>query len=568
MKKKTLCYYCRLPVPHVLKYLHYPRKFKSATMVPINGKPILGWIVDELLQQGFHNFLILIPDNDKHIKEYINNRNLPNDVIFDFCPAEEANKPKGLGHSILRGLRELKKLETNHILIVLGHTIFFDKLIFTEDWVMYSEVEEEMSRWCYVEMDHDKYITRFVDKPSYRSLPDQALVGLYYFQDKELLLRSLEKTIEVENKKIKDAYQLSPALNAYKEQRRIKGVASSTFLDCGSIFGLHRSRRKLIATRSHNSITVDEHVGVLSKKSKKSVDLHQEYSWYISLPRTLKGWAPRVIDYDLLEPDGMANLTLEYYGYHSLEEAWVYQDLQIDIWKSILNHLFIILEKFQKYKAEFSADNFSAIYCDKTILRLKQLKNHDKHIDWHKLLTYGSLSINSRAKPGWPSIRDAVFQRAEALYDKNHITIIHGDFHFANILYDLDSRLVKLIDPRGSFGTSSIFGDCKYDLAKLRHSVWGGYNYIVNDLFKIQHEQNKIDFQIPSSNNQRMIAKWFDEKISNSDFDTESIKLIEGLLFLSMLPLHQDHPTRQLAMFAVAIDRLNEVINPDERVKY
>jgi hypothetical protein len=38
--------------------------------------------------------------------------------------------------------------------------------------------------------------------------------------------------------------------------------------------------------------------------------------------------------------------------------------------------------------------------------------------------------------------------------------------------------------------------------------------------------------------------------------------LIEGLLFLSMLPLHRDHPDRQLAMFTRAMMILNETFNP------
>jgi hypothetical protein len=35
--------------------------------------------------------------------------------------------------------------------------------------------------------------------------------------------------------------------------------------------------------------------------------------------------------------------------------------------------------------------------------------------------------------------------------------------------------------------------------------------------------------------------------------------MIEGLLFISMLPLHSDNFERQLALFCIGIERLNEI---------
>ncbi len=554
------------PRPQVLAL---SSQIKSAAMVPINGKPILGWILDKLVRGNFENQLILTPKNDKHIKNYVSNRHLPCDV--NFCEVEQQDNPKGLGHSLLKGLRDQKSLNTEDILIVLGHTILNhesesqerDELKFDEDWVMYGVVQEEVSRWCYVETDKDSYVKNLDDKPLTRTLPDNALIGLYYFQDKDLLEQCLERTIEIENRRIGGAYQLSPALKEYNKARKIRAIRAESWLDCGSINGLNQSRKKLIATRSHNDIKVDTELGVLKKQSKRSVELHQEYSWYISIPKKLQGLAPRVIDYIPRKGEQKeSSLELEYYGYHSLEEAWVYQDLQMEVWKSILNHLFVITERFREYRADLSPDSFSALYHKKTEERIEQLTRSKQQRDWEKLITYRTLYINSRKVDGWLSLKDSVFQRATALFEEEHCTIIHGDLHLANVLYDLDSRLVKLIDPRGSFGSAGIFGDCKYDLAKLRHSIRGGYNYIVNDLFEADDNGNRIDLYIPRSENQNAIANWFDDLISK-DFDLDSIKLIEGLLFLSMLPLHADNEKRQLAMFAVGIDRLNEVINPD-----
>ncbi len=177
------------------------------------------------------------------------------------------------------------------------------------------------------------------------------------------------------------------------------------------------------------------------------------------------------------------------------------------------------------------------------------------------LMEEKTLIIDDIELQGFPEMEKEIEKRIERLFCEGHSTIIHGDFHFGNILYDINARLVKLIDPRGNFGRSGIFGDCKYDFAKLRHSINGGYNYIVNDLFHVDLlEGNRIEFTLPQNPNKETLLEFLDGKISEEGFDLEDIKLIEGLLFLSMTPLHSGHPYRQLAMFARSIQLLNKVV--------
>jgi len=63
---------------------------------------------------------------------------------------------------------------------------------------------------------------------------------------------------------------------------------------------------------------------------------------------------------------------------------------------------------------------------------------------------------------------------------------MHGDLCFCNILYDINSQAIKLLDPKGSFGKIGIYGDIKYDIAKLKHYVHGKYDFIINDLFHLK----------------------------------------------------------------------------------
>jgi hypothetical protein len=60
--------------------------------------------------------------------------------------------------------------------------------------------------------------------------------------------------------------------------------------------------------------------------------------------------------------------------------------------------------------------------------------------------------------------------------------------------------------------------------------------------------------------NHQEVYKYLDELIQNQ-WNLNEIKLIEGLLFISMLPLHKDHFERQLAFYSIGIQRLNEVLD-------
>jgi hypothetical protein len=51
------------------------------------------------------------------------------------------------------------------------------------------------------------------------------------------------------------------------------------------------------------------------------------------------------------------------------------------------------------------------------------------------------------------------------------------------------------------------------------------------------------------------------DNLIKNKWDLNEIKLIEGLLFISMLPLHRDHFERQLAFYSIGIQRLNEVLD-------
>lgn len=142
-----------------------------------------------------------------------------------------------------------------------------------------------------------------------------------------------------------------------------------------------------------------------------------------------------------------------------------------------------------------------------------------------------------------------------------HGCIIHGDFCFSNILFDVNNQIVRLIDPRGSFGAKGIFGDPRYDIAKLRHSLSGCYDYMTADLFELRQTGDSFQACFFMDEAQTSIRQPFDNLVLQNGFLLDEIKFIEGLLFLSMPPLHYGHPERQKIMYLTGLTLLNEVFD-------
>jgi len=71
-------------------------------------------------------------------------------------------------------------------------------------------------------------------------------------------------------------------------------------------------------------------------------------------------------------------------------------------------------------------------------------------------------------------------------------------------------------------------------------------------------EKNGVKFDIYEPKNYQVICQKLDSQIKQN-WNLDEIKMIEGLLFISMLPLHKDNLENQLAFYSIGIQRLNEI---------
>lgn len=176
------------------------------------------------------------------------------------------------------------------------------------------------------------------------------------------------------------------------------------------------------------------------------------------------------------------------------------------------------------------------MYLTKTLQRFEKMKKDGRFLAFFE----SPIEVNGKKYLPLNEIIIALEKAIpEMLYDVDTFNIIHGDLCFANIMVDSNFSFIKVIDPRGKFGTYDIFGDFRYELAKLFHSVDGKYDFIIKDLFDLDYNSERacINYRIQDRKREFNLYKVFLSTFAAEiDSDLKKIELIEALLFLSMIP--------------------------------
>lgn len=521
----------------------------STAMIPLNGKPVIYWTIDYLRSQGFRRFVLAVGSEDGAIVEFVR-RVFDGQIEVTFVVPD---RDVSLGYTVdcCR-----PHVDTDSALVVLGDTFFrFDEAFdweATDSFVLTHRVVEPW-RWCLVETDSAGQVTRLVDKPEEYEGPMHALIGVYGLSDFPAFAACLSD-VRKDNGEGGVSLDFNEALQRYAKQG-LQAVACGEWYDCGSPDNLMQSRKRLLPAREFNRIYVDELMGTVTKRSDMSEKFADEISYYQLLPRDLQVLFPRILDSDAHGAEPF--VTMEYYGYPTLSELFVFENLDHRVWRGVFEHLLAVVQRCTSYSKPADRASFDYMYRLRVDDRVARLRRSGPELA-ALVEGYPELIVNGQRVRNFSEIWPAVATLMDRLILAEKAHIVHGDLCFSNILYDINSRLVKLIDPRGSFGAKGVYGDSRYDIAKLYHSVHGLYDFLINDLFHFQREGREIEFRVFVPDEVQRIRKAFDE-VFFGEFDRQEILLIEGLLFVTMGALHYDHPRRQMAMYITGLSIWNSL---------
>jgi len=328
---------------------------------------------------------------------------------------------------------------------------------------------------------------------------------------------------------------------------------------------------RLVVTRSYNSLELDRKRGVVLKSSGHK-KIRDELHFYDDVPEDLKIFFPRVVGAQFrgnAGDDGSeVTIELEYYGYLDLGRVLVFGLLCSRCWDDVMERLSEVLQVWGDWwngKEEGKSEHSLEMYERKTVREIIAFEKQSEEA--FELCTANEVVFNGGRLCGFPLLWPILREYIHKWLVPYKSGFMHGDFCLSNILYDFSAGAVKCVDPRGSFGGKGILGDPRYDLAKLYHSVDGGYEFLAHDKFFLTRNDGQPD--IPDFNLRHDACSEYPESalrafemtffLGQHIEDIKSIQVIEGLLYLSMCARHNDNPDRQIAMFLTGLKILNDV---------
>jgi len=228
-------------------------------LIPIAGKTILSFIVDQLHDAGMQEFIFIIGYLGEKIQEYVT-QTYPNLK----CHFVQQNERQGTGHAI-----ELTKsiVGEDEVFVVLGDTIceYDVKEVLESPFSMLGVKKVDDPRTFGVaEISTDGFMEHVVEKPAIPK-SNMALVGLYKIRETHFLFECLHHIFS-QNIKSYGEYNLTDALDCMiKRGAKFKSFKVKNWYDCGKKETLLESNATLLkkfgghvheSVQSENSIVI------------------------------------------------------------------------------------------------------------------------------------------------------------------------------------------------------------------------------------------------------------------------------------------------------------------------
>ncbi len=141
-----------------------------------------------------------------------------------------------------------------------------------------------------------------------------------------------------------------------------------------------------------------------------------------------------------------------------------------------------------------------------------------------------SVTVNGRTCRNVFYHRD-VLEEKLMQYLPEKFRLIHGDCTFSNIILNEKNKPV-LIDPRGYFGNTELFGDEAYDWVKLYYSLFGNYDQFNLKRFNLEINEQDVTLSV-KSNNWEALEDYFFELVGDT-ITKEQIRLLHAIVWLSL----------------------------------
>jgi glucose-1-phosphate thymidylyltransferase len=218
-------------------------------LIPIAGKTILSFIVDQLHEAGINEFIFIVGYLGEKIQDYVT-QTYPH-LTTHFV---HQNERQGTGHAI-----ELTKaiVGSDEVFVVLGDTVceYDVKEVLESPYSMLGiKKVEDPRNFGVASIGEDGFIEQLVEKPAIPK-SNMALVGLYKIKETEFLYQCLQHLF-VSNTNVNGEYSLTDALECMiKRGAKFQSFKVKSWFDCGKKETLLESNATLLKKSGGNTST-------------------------------------------------------------------------------------------------------------------------------------------------------------------------------------------------------------------------------------------------------------------------------------------------------------------------
>ena len=241
-----------IPVAGIGSRLRPHTHTQPKALVPVAGKPILGHIVDGLIDAGINDFIFIIGYLGDKVESYINQKYPKINSTFIIQQPRE-----GIGHAVWMAKENIKKDE--EILIVLGDTILdlnLKEFLSFENSVLGVKKVDDPRAFGVAEIDKDGFIKNLTEKPNIPK-SNLALVGIYYIKESQQLMDALQYNLTNNVRTRNEIHLTDGIMRMINNKIKINTYPVDNWFDCGG-------KNKLLET---NAI-------LLKRKTEKTKTKH------------------------------------------------------------------------------------------------------------------------------------------------------------------------------------------------------------------------------------------------------------------------------------------------------
>ena len=486
--------------------LQYLTKNKPKALVPIDNLPMLFHLFRKYPEKRY----IIIADYKKEVlREYLS---VFAEVKYQIVDA--------VGTGTCSGIRQALELipDDKAFMLIWSDLILPEKFELPEEYTDFCDEEQTISnisgknsyddavgkeayigisktfpcRWSYAE-------GRFKEESSY----EHGVAGFFLFGDKGMLKDipesgELVRWLQEQNMKFKEV-----GIGGTREFGLLEEYQKLTKQKCRPF------NRITVEHGSNGDILVKEAADAQGEKLAK-----RECAWYEKVKELQIPILPQIYD--------MNPLKMELIKGKNIYEC----DLSHEAKRKILEKLVRSLEQLHNSE-HIAADSFSIkeAYFHKTFDRLAKIE------DLVPFAREREIVINGR------KCRNIYYHKRELEKKLENLrctefSLIHGDCTFSNMMIR-DNGEPVLIDPRGYFGFTEIYGDVRYDWAKMYYSIAGNYDRFNLKEFTLEigdEPQQGVKLEISSNHWEDMEEDFFEL----TGADKQEIKLLHAVIWLSL----------------------------------